>query len=234
MEKRNMKKIVLCCTFIFHIFTSSIHSEEEEGTILYVKGNVTIIYDGKTVNAEIHNKVSLDAIINSLENGEITIKYKEIFIPLFGIKKIKLREALQQKYNYTIHIPSIGDLYQKPNNDKKNEKKSEQSISFAGTNPKLSEIGDKGLNRNENYTEAKIRIVNVKYGMNDKYCDATSKIKEMCEGKSCKPFTINNDLCGDPLVGPGKKIIIKYNCITDEDNYLYYGNENEVANIKCN
>lgn len=92
----------------------------------------------------------------------------------------------------------------------------------------------KGMNNREYFPKVAVHIVNVKYGKNDKYCDATSKIIEKCKGKQCSPFKINNDLCGDPLVGPGKHIIVKYNCWTNEDNLYYFGNEYEDANIHCN
>lgn len=44
------------------------------------------------------------------------------------------------------------------------------------------------------------------------FCDATSKIKEICKDQETCTVSADNNLCGDPKFGMSKKLIVEYSC----------------------
>jgi len=55
----------------------------------------------------------------------------------------------------------------------------------------------------------KLRIIEAKYGKNDKYIDITSKLNDQVKNNKLK-IPIGNSISGDPLVGTNKEAIVKY------------------------
>ena len=57
-----------------------------------------------------------------------------------------------------------------------------------------------------------IKITDARYGRNSKYCDATGFARSSCDGKTRCQFTAANNICGDPISGVIKEILVRYSC----------------------
>lgn len=49
-------------------------------------------------------------------------------------------------------------------------------------------------------------------GYKEHYCNASGKLKKICEGQSNCRITVGNKICGDPWPGHGKYLYIEYFC----------------------
>lgn len=82
-------------------------------------------------------------------------------------------------------------------------------------------------------TTRDLSIVEVAYGANDRYCDATNAFRDACENKATCSVVINNDLCGrDPAQGRQKDAYVRYRCRGDELETVV--REGDTANLSCN
>jgi len=77
-----------------------------------------------------------------------------------------------------------------------------------------------------------IKIIEAKYGKNNRNCDATGFVISQCDGKMKCQFTTTNAMCGDPLYGTKKEIIVKYTCGYASERYGK-ADENSTLSISC-
>jgi hypothetical protein len=57
-----------------------------------------------------------------------------------------------------------------------------------------------------------LRIVDARYGIAGKTCDATRSVRRECEGESICTFKAGNELCGDPAPRQVKTLEVTYRC----------------------
>lgn len=62
------------------------------------------------------------------------------------------------------------------------------------------------------YNRGNLQILDVEYGRDHRYCDATYAFERECDGRESCSVRVNNNLCGDPYKGKKKTAYIQYRC----------------------
>jgi|APTNR8051073442_1049403.scaffolds.fasta_scaffold12990_2 hypothetical protein len=62
-------------------------------------------------------------------------------------------------------------------------------------------------------------------------CDATTKVKEICQNKESCTVAADNNLCGDPKFGTPKKLIVEFSC--GKNGKSQRADENTDLSIAC-
>ncbi|MDD5223979.1 MAG: lamin tail domain-containing protein [bacterium] len=82
-----------------------------------------------------------------------------------------------------------------------------------------------------NYENNTINIISAVYGKNGYYCDQTNYFRSQCNGASSCSAATHNGICGDPLAGTYKAVIVRYTC-GNESRSLIVG-EGGTVSISC-
>jgi hypothetical protein len=58
-----------------------------------------------------------------------------------------------------------------------------------------------------------MNILSAQYGIAGRYCDARPQVSAQCQGKEiCQMYVANHVLCGDPIPGREKEVIVDVQC----------------------
>ncbi len=81
------------------------------------------------------------------------------------------------------------------------------------------------------YNRGLLQILEVEYGRDHRYCDATYAFERQCDGRESCSVRVNNNLCGDPYKGKKKTAYIEYRC--DGRVRSHQVREGDSAHLDC-
>jgi len=79
---------------------------------------------------------------------------------------------------------------------------------------------------------ANIHVIDAIYGKDNIYCNATNYFQQFCESNSSCDVLVGNEMCGDPIFGIVKEVIVTYQCDNGTE-VITQTDENESLTIKC-
>ncbi|MEI6733089.1 MAG: hypothetical protein WCK94_03920 [Comamonadaceae bacterium] len=77
-----------------------------------------------------------------------------------------------------------------------------------------------------------IRVLDAKYGFHGQVCDAHHAVEEIVGGRRHVDVRVNNDLCGDPVSGQVKRLIVVYRCGDGPEQHVA-GAEGTTLEMSC-